>query len=156
MVFSHNRILQIADGARRYGKHAKNSRSIPRRSLIKTSLFVSPPVTCAGTKPTFALHRMSQLFLGSWDEKDLRQTRAESFNGRLEISAYWKLHHDNEPYHTFFVVTEHLSKNGIVTIPQPSYCPDLALADFFLFSKGKTALKGRHHGTLDDVKRACT
>ncbi|GFT37171.1 HTH_48 domain-containing protein [Trichonephila clavipes] len=34
--------------------------------------------------------------------------------------------------------------------------PDLAPADFFLFPKGKTALKGGHHGTLDNVKRACT
>ncbi|GFX98905.1 histone-lysine N-methyltransferase SETMAR [Trichonephila clavipes] len=73
-----------------------------------------------------------------------------------EISASWKLHHDNAPSHTCFVVTEHLTKNGIVTIPQPSYSPDLAPAAFFLFPKGKTALKGRHHGTLDDVKRVCT
>ncbi|GFW15117.1 HTH_48 domain-containing protein [Trichonephila clavipes] len=34
--------------------------------------------------------------------------------------------------------------------------PNLSPADFFLFPKVKTALKGRHHGTLDDVKRACT
>ncbi|GFV42000.1 hypothetical protein TNCV_2838191 [Trichonephila clavipes] len=35
-------------------------------------------------------------------------------------------------------------------------CPDLAPADFFLFHKVKTTLKVRHHGTLDDAKRACT
>ncbi|GFU67138.1 mariner Mos1 transposase [Trichonephila clavipes] len=75
---------------------------------------------------------------------------------RPEISANWKLHHDNAPSHTCFVVTEHLTKNGIVTIPQPPYSPDLAPADFFLFPKVKTALKGCHQGTLDDVKRACT
>ncbi|GFX91386.1 histone-lysine n-methyltransferase setmar-like protein [Trichonephila clavipes] len=52
-------------------------------------------------------------------------------------------------------------KNGFVhsefvlTIPQPSYSPDLARAEFFLFPKVKSALKKRHHGTLDDVKRAC-
>ncbi|PRD36102.1 UNVERIFIED_CONTAM: Histone-lysine N-methyltransferase SETMAR [Trichonephila clavipes] len=92
----------------------------------------------------------------AWDEKDLRQTRAESFNGRSEISANWKLHLDNAPSHTCFVVTEHLTKNGIVTIPQPPYSPDLDPADFFLFLKVKTALKVRHHGTLDDVKKACT
>ncbi|GFW18474.1 histone-lysine N-methyltransferase SETMAR [Trichonephila clavipes] len=34
--------------------------------------------------------------------------------------------------------------------------PDLAPADFFLFPKGNSPLKGRHYGTLDDVKRACT
>ncbi|GFS64948.1 uncharacterized protein TNCV_1584431 [Trichonephila clavipes] len=31
-----------------------------------------------------------------------------------------------------------------------------APTDFFLFPKVKTAFKGRHHGTLDDVKRART
>jgi transposase len=50
-----------------------------------------------------------------------------------EISANWNLHHDNAPSHTCFVVTEYLTKNGIVTIPQPPYSPDLAPADFFLF-----------------------
>ncbi|GFV64609.1 uncharacterized protein TNCV_3181051 [Trichonephila clavipes] len=74
----------------------------------------------------------------------------------IKISANWKLYHDNAPSHTCFVVTEHLTKNGIVIISQLPYSPDLALADFFLFPKGKTALKGCHHGTLDDVKRACT
>ncbi|GFS79947.1 HTH_48 domain-containing protein [Trichonephila clavipes] len=49
-----------------------------------------------------------------------------------------------------------LDKNGIVTIPQSPYSPNLSPADFFLIPKGKTALKGCHHGTLDDVKRACT
>ncbi|GFX82944.1 histone-lysine n-methyltransferase setmar-like protein [Trichonephila clavipes] len=34
--------------------------------------------------------------------------------------------------------------------------PGLAPADFFPFPKVKTTLKGRHHGTLDDVKRVCT
>ncbi|GFW54759.1 uncharacterized protein TNCV_2653991 [Trichonephila clavipes] len=75
---------------------------------------------------------------------------------RLEISANWKLHPDNAPSHTCFVVTEHLSKNVIVTIPQPPYSPDLALVNFFLSPKVKTAFKGHHHRTLDDDKRACT
>ncbi|PRD26275.1 UNVERIFIED_CONTAM: hypothetical protein NCL1_38569 [Trichonephila clavipes] len=74
----------------------------------------------------------------------------------LEISANWNLHHDNAPSYTCFVVTEHLTKNGIVTTPQPPNSPDLAQVDFFLFHKGKITCKGRHHGTLDDVKRACT
>ncbi|GFW86210.1 uncharacterized protein TNCV_4779221 [Trichonephila clavipes] len=70
---------------------------------------------------------------------------------RPEISADWKLHHDNAPSHICFVVTEYLTKNGIVTIPQSPYSTDLAPADLFLFPKVKTALKGRH---LWD-KRAC-
>ncbi|GFV48075.1 uncharacterized protein TNCV_2932361 [Trichonephila clavipes] len=50
---------------------------------------------------------------------------------RPEISAYWKLHHDIVPSHTCFVVTEHLIKNGIVTIPHPLFSLDHAPADFF-------------------------
>ncbi|GFX44509.1 histone-lysine N-methyltransferase SETMAR [Trichonephila clavipes] len=48
------------------------------------------------------------------------------------------------------------ASNSIATILHPPYSPDLTPADFFLFPKGETALKRRHHGTLDDVKSACT
>lgn len=75
---------------------------------------------------------------------------------RPAIAANWKLHHDNAPSHSCFLVTDYLTKNGITTVPQPPYSPDMAPADFFLFPRVKTALKGRHHGTLDAVKEACT
>ncbi|XP_033609194.1 uncharacterized protein LOC117282682 [Cryptotermes secundus] len=39
--------------------------------------------------------------------------------------------------------------------PTP-YSPDLAPADFFLFSKVKSSPKGHHHRTLSAVKEACT
>ncbi|GFS69295.1 histone-lysine N-methyltransferase SETMAR [Trichonephila clavipes] len=70
---------------------------------------------------------------------------------RPEISDDWKLHYNNALSHTCFVVTEHLTKNGIVTIPQPRPCP----SRLFLFPKVKTAFKVQF-GTLDDVKRAGT
>ncbi|GFW05026.1 uncharacterized protein TNCV_598201 [Trichonephila clavipes] len=44
---------------------------------------------------------------------------------RPEISANWKLHHDNAPFHFCFVVPEHLTKNGIVIVSQPPYTPIL-------------------------------
>ncbi|GFX59394.1 histone-lysine N-methyltransferase SETMAR [Trichonephila clavipes] len=69
---------------------------------------------------------------------------------RPEISASWKLQHDNAPSHTCFVVTDYLTKNGIVTIPQPSYSPSR------LFTLPQSENHGRHHGTLDDVKSVCT
>ncbi|XP_023723477.1 protein GVQW3-like [Cryptotermes secundus] len=40
--------------------------------------------------------------------------------------------------------------------PQPPCSPDLAPADFFLFPKVKSSLKGHHHGTLSAIKEACT
>ncbi|GFW14833.1 HTH_48 domain-containing protein [Trichonephila clavipes] len=72
------------------------------------------------------------------------------------MSTNWKLHHENATFYTCFVVTEHLTKKDIVTIPQSPYSPDLAPEELFLFPKGLTVLKGRFCGTLDDVKRADT
>ena len=75
---------------------------------------------------------------------------------RPEIAENWKLHHDNAPSHTCSKVIEFLAQNGIATIPQPPYSPDVAPADYFLFPKLKSSLKGRRHGSLNDVKEACT
>ncbi|XP_011859854.1 PREDICTED: putative uncharacterized protein FLJ37770 [Vollenhovia emeryi] len=75
---------------------------------------------------------------------------------RPAIAANWKLHHDNAPRHSCFLVTDYLIKIGITTVSQPPYSPDVAPADFFLFPKVKTTFKGRYHGTLHTVKQACT
>ncbi|GFY36370.1 HTH_48 domain-containing protein [Trichonephila clavipes] len=93
---------------------------------------------------------------GAFNVEVLKRLQRRANRVRPEFSANWKLHHDNAPSHTCIVVTEHLTKNLIVTIPQHPYNPNLAPADFFLISKGKTVLKERHHGNLDAVKRACT
>ncbi|GFT34292.1 uncharacterized protein TNCV_2157561 [Trichonephila clavipes] len=97
-----------------------------------------------------------QTVIGAFYVDVLKRLKQRVNRVRPEISANWKLHHDNASSHICFVVTELLTKNVIVTIPQPPYSPELATADFFLFPKVKTALKKCHHGTLDDVKRACT
>jgi hypothetical protein len=36
--------------------------------------------------------------------------------------------------------------------PQPPYWPDLAPADFFLFLKLKSTLKGRRFDTIEEIK----
>ena len=41
---------------------------------------------------------------------------------------------------------------GIKTVPQPSYCPDLAPCDFWLFSK----LRGCRYETIEELKEAVT
>lgn len=65
---------------------------------------------------------------------------------RKEIANTWRLHHDNAPSHTAFIVTEYLAKRGVATLPQPPYSPDLAPPDFFLFPRMKKPLKGHHFG----------
>ena len=52
-------------------------------------------------------------------------------------SGDWFLHHDNAPTHTAVSVTRYLASLGWTFVPQPSYTPDLAPCDFFLFPKLK-------------------
>ncbi|XP_049516048.1 histone-lysine N-methyltransferase SETMAR-like [Dermacentor silvarum] len=75
---------------------------------------------------------------------------------RPVIADNWKLHHDNAPAYSTFIITDYLVKAGVPTIPQPPYSPDLIPLDFFLFPHLKTPLKGKHFGTVDGIKAACT
>lgn len=75
---------------------------------------------------------------------------------RPNIATDWKLHHDNAPAHTSFVVSDYLAKTGVTTIPQPPYSPDVAPPDFFLFPRLKTPMKGKHFGSVDNIKAATT
>ncbi|KAJ8957240.1 hypothetical protein NQ318_007804 [Aromia moschata] len=46
-----------------------------------------------------------------------------------DISKSWKLHHDNAPSHTCFLVADYLIKAGITVVSQPPYSPDKACTD---------------------------
>ena len=48
------------------------------------------------------------------------------------------------------LVTDYLTKMGIKTVPHPSYSPDLAPCDFWLFPK----LRGCHYETFEEMKEA--
>ena len=45
-----------------------------------------------------------------------------------------------------------MTKNKTVIMPQPPYLPDLASADFFLFQKLKTMMKGKCFATIEEIK----
>ena len=55
------------------------------------------------------------------------------------------------------ICTKILAKNKIVIMPQPRCSPDLASADFFLFPKLQTAMKGKRFATVKVIKenRSC-
>ncbi|KAJ4435858.1 hypothetical protein ANN_18477 [Periplaneta americana] len=53
----------------------------------------------------------------------------------------WVLHHDNTPAHRSLLVSKFLEQHKIPVLSQPSYSPDLAPADFYLFPKVKSLLK---------------
>jgi hypothetical protein len=62
------------------------------------------------------------------------------------------LQRDNAPSHSWFLVRDFLAKHATTVLPQPLYSPDLAPADFFLFPKLKSTLKGRHFESIEAIK----
>lgn len=72
-----------------------------------------------------------------------------------DIADYWRLHHDNVPTQIILIVSDYLVKSGVPTIPQFPYTL-VAPSDFFLFTRLKTPMKGKHFGTVNRITRACT
>jgi histone-lysine N-methyltransferase SETMAR len=66
----------------------------------------------------------------------------------------WSLHQDNEPAHNALVAKQFLADKCIPVLehPPPPYSPDLAPCDFFLFIKVKSALKGTHFQSVDEME----
>jgi transposase len=61
------------------------------------------------------------------------------------------LHHDNAPAHTALPVREFLATKEISVLEHPTYSPDLASNDLFMFPKIKEILKGRHFDDTNDI-----
>jgi len=68
----------------------------------------------------------------------------------------WMLHHDNAPAHASLLIRSYLEQHQTYVVPHPPYCPDLAPADFFLFLKLTTALKGRRFQTIEEIQENAT
>lgn len=84
----------------------------------------------------------------------LRRLRENVRRLRPELWAQnsWFLHHDNAPAHASNQIREFCEKTGTNVLPHPPYSPDLAPADFFLFPKLKSVLKGRRFDTVAEIK----
>ena len=67
-------------------------------------------------------------------------------------SGQWHFHLDNAPVPNSILVTDYLTKMSIKTVPHPSYSPDLARYDFWLFPK----LRGCRYETIEEMKEAVT
>jgi len=72
---------------------------------------------------------------------------------RLELSGNqtWMFHHDSVLAHVSLLIHSYLAKHRTSVVPHPPYSPDLVPADFFLFPKLKTTLKGRHFQTIEEI-----
>ena len=68
----------------------------------------------------------------------------------------WLLQHDNVHAHSALSIQQFLAKNNIVMLEQPLHLPDLALCDFFLFSKLKVTIKGTCFEDVEAIKRNVT
>jgi len=64
----------------------------------------------------------------------------------------WMLHHDNAPAYASLLIRSYLAKHQTSVVPHPPYSPDLAPADFFVFPKLKTTLKGRRLQTIKEIQ----
>jgi len=87
--------------------------------------------------------------------KVLRRLRKDIRRKRLELwcAGNCLLHEDNAPSRRALVTREFLAHKGIITLPHPSYSPDLAPCDFFLFPKMKLQLKGRCFDRVEEIQR---
>jgi hypothetical protein len=54
----------------------------------------------------------------------------------------WILHHNNAPAHKALSVKRFLTQKFITEVKQPTYSPELAANDFWLFPKIKSVFKG--------------
>ena len=102
--------------------------------LIFDSYFAS---TCFGSSSIFAyskkcIKEFVSNFQGGTVNKEyylqvMRNLREAIRQKRPDLwkNKNWLSHHDNAPAHTSLPMREVLAKNNIITLPQPSYSPDL-------------------------------
>jgi histone-lysine N-methyltransferase SETMAR len=67
-------------------------------------------------------------------------------------SKEWFLLHDNAPAYTAGDVARFLARKQVTVLRHPSYSPDLAPADFFLFPKLKSQSKGKRFQDISTIK----
>ena len=61
-------------------------------------------------------------------------------------------HHDNARPHTFLITRQKLLELDWDVLPHPSYSPDLASSDYFLFRSLQNSLNGKNFNNDDDIK----
>jgi histone-lysine N-methyltransferase SETMAR len=64
--------------------------------------------------------------------------------------------HDNASSHNATIVKQFLAQRKVTVLDHPPYSPDLTPADYTLFPKVKSHLKGRFLGSVSDIQKAVT
>ncbi len=65
----------------------------------------------------------------------------------------WYLQHDGAPAHRANLVINYLRQNHTQVLTHPAYSPDVTPADYWLFSRVKKHLKGRHFADMHELRR---
>jgi transposase len=73
---------------------------------------------------------------------EMSKRKFQEQKSQLWRNNSWFFHHDNEPAHTLLLICDFLANMNTTVLPQRPYSPDMAPADFFLFPKLKSTLKG--------------
>ena len=68
----------------------------------------------------------------------------------------WLLHHDNAPAHNRLSVRQLLVTKQGTALDHPTYSPDLAPCDFWLFPQLKIVIKGTHFSSSEEIKASVT
>ena len=71
-------------------------------------------------------------------------------------SGDWFFLHNNTLSHNTAIVKQFLAQRKVTVLDHPPYLPDLAPADYFLFSKVKSHLKGHLFNSISDIQTAVT
>ena len=71
-------------------------------------------------------------------------------------SGDWFLLRDNAPSHNATIVKQFLDQRKVTVLDHPPYSPDLAPADYVLFPKVKSHLKGSLFYSISDVQKPVT
>ena len=64
----------------------------------------------------------------------------------------WLHHDDNAPVHLSNLIRGFVTKHETMLVPEPPYSPDLSLAEFFLFTKLKSVLKGQRFEFVEEIE----
>jgi histone-lysine N-methyltransferase SETMAR len=72
--------------------------------------------------------------------------------GKLWRDRSLILHHDNAPAYSSLRVSQFLAQKDISAMDHLPYSPDLAPADFWLFPKLKSVMKGKRFSDIEDIK----
>ena len=71
-------------------------------------------------------------------------------------SGDWFLLHDNARSYNVTIVKHFLTQQKVAVLNHPKYSQDLAPADYFLFPKVKSHLKGHLFDSISDIQTAAT